>query len=483
MSNVLSDLKPNKVFCFFEEISKIPRGSGNTKAISDYCVNFAKERKLRYYQDELNNIIIFKEASPGREKDNGVIIQGHLDMVTEKKPCIDHDFLNEGINLVIDGDFIHGKDTSLGADDGIGIAYALTILDSHDISHPAIEAVFTVDEEIGMLGAAYIDFSMIKGKYLLNIDSDEEGILTGGCAGGQTSVCKIPISYINGEGQSIKIQISGLKGGHSGVEINKERGNANILLGRVLNNLSENISFYIENIEGGQKDNAIPREASAIIITDPDNISKIDSVIKNMGVAIKNEYSVSDKEISISYEEVSKCESRFISEDDSGKIIFFLMNCPNGVIFHDQNIPELIETSLNLGILRLEGDNVVFTFSVRSSVWERKIYLTDKLKSFMRFLKGTYEEKGVYPEWKFRPNSYLLNKMSNIYEDMFEKKPEIKTIHAGLECGYFLEKNQDLQIVSFGPNNFDIHTTEERLSISSVQRMYDYIIQVLKSLK
>lgn len=482
MDNLLRDLEPGKVFYYFEQISKIPRGSRNTKAISDYCVNFAKEKGFKYYQDESNNVIIIKEATSGRESDKGVIIQGHLDMVTEKKPGAAHDFLKEGIKLYVEGDFLHGTDTTLGGDDGIAVAYAFAILDSDDISHPRLEVILTVDEEIGMLGAAKIDLSMIKGKYLLNIDSDEEGILTCGCAGGMTSTCKLPISTVELTGQRVKIKVSGLKGGHSGAEIHKQRANADILLGRILYQLSEKMDFCLENIAGGFKDNAIPREAEAVIVINKGDILSVNETVNKFNSIFKTEFKVPDKDIHVAYEELDNKENSVICKEDTDKIIFFLMNSPNGVMYHDGDLPELIETSLNLGILRQEDGEVDFVFAVRSSVKERKTALSDRLSSLIKYLGGSYETTGVYPEWKFNPDSVLLKTMSEIYLKMFEKKPEITTIHAGLECGYMLEKCPDLDIVSFGPDNYDIHTTEERLSISSVQKMYDYIIEILKVL-
>lgn len=483
MSDILKELEPNNVFHFFEEVCSIPRGSGNTKLISDYCVRFAKDRNLEYYQDDLNNVIIIKEASAGREHDEGVIIQGHLDMVTEKKPEYECDLLSQGLSLIIDGDYVYANGTTLGADDGIAIAYALAILDDSSISHPRLEVIFTVDEEIGMLGAAYIDMSRIKGKYLINIDSDEEDMLISGCAGGMTAICKFPLHYSDGKGLKIKLKVTGLKGGHSGMEIDKERGNANILLGRLLYQLQDQMNFDLESIQGGFKDNAIPREANAFIIIEDSNRSILLETISKMNVSFKKEYQISDSDVIIIYEEEESGDFKIICKEDREKIIFFLMNCPNGILHRNQSNSNLIETSLNLGILKISNNEVEFTFSVRSSVKERKQALGDKLFALISQLGGSYEIRGNYPEWEYNPESKLLSIMINLNKIMYDKESEVKTIHAGLECGYLLEKSPKLDIVSFGPNIYDIHTTEERLSISSVERIYYYLIELLKILK
>lgn len=482
MSDKLAGLKPEKVFHYFEEIANIPHGSGNTKRISDYCVDFAKQRGLEAIQDELGNVIIVKEAVPGREEDDGIIIQGHLDMVIEKKSDVTRDLMKEGLELKVEGDLLFAEGTTLGADDGIAVAYALALLDEEGVSHPRLEVILTVDEEIGMLGAAHIDLSMIKGKYLLNIDSEEEGILLSGCAGGMTSLCKLPITYTKANGLRIKLKVSGLRGGHSGMEIDKERGNADILLGRALYQLRQKLEFSLESLEGGFKDNAIPREASAILIIDEKNLPVIAGKLDDLDAAFKKEYKVSDNKVELSLKETEHGQFDVISKEDTDKIIFFLMNCPNGVLHHDQTDSFLIETSLNLGILRLVNNEINFSFSVRSSVKERKEMVGDRLRSLIAYLGGGYEIHGSYPEWEYNRDSVLLSTMAEVYQELFGRQSEIKTIHAGLECGYLIQKRPELDIVSFGPNVYDIHTTEERMSISSVQRMYDYLIEILKRL-
>jgi len=503
MSRVLEDLQPCRVFHYFEEICGIPHGSGNTGKISDYCINFALEHKLKYQADEMGNIIIFKDASSGREQDGGVILQGHLDMVNVKKNESKHDFEYEGLELVVDGDYVYAKDTTLGGDDGIAVAYALAILESDTISHPALEVILTVDEEIGLLGAAGIDISGTKSKYMINIDSDADNVLWAGCAGGMTSVCKIPLSKECFTGIRAIVKVSGLRGGHSGGEIDKERGNACIMLGRVLYNLKRICLFSIYDISGGLKDNAIPREAKATIILDMKSqyfvdesalddasndykktkLNDISEMVFKMNQMLKEEYLISDNDVSVSIEIVSEQYEETYDNMSTEQILLFLMNVPNGVQNMSKNIEGLVETSLNLGVLKIEEDTMIAHFSVRSSVESRKKALGDRLKYLTEFIGGDYSYSGDYPEWNFKVDSTLRSVMSGVYKKLFGETPQIAAIHAGLECGYFSEKRPELDIISCGPNIFDIHTTEERISILSVEKVYKFLIEVLKEIK
>lgn len=486
---MLDKLKPERVFYYFREISSIPRGSGNTKQISDYCVSFAKMHNLSYIQDSYNNIIIKKSATKGRESDAGVILQGHLDMVTEKKQDSKHDFNKDGLKLMVEGDYIYAEDTTLGADDGIAIAYALAILEDENISHPSLEAIFTVDEEIGLLGAKSIDLSTVTGKYLLNIDSEEESTLLVGCAGGLTAKCTIPVFFQEidktNDLEKLEITVCGLKGGHSGTEIKKERGNADILLGRVLFELTDKISdIGLIDIYGGTKDNAIPRSATAKLIVPKNLLSEIKEIINKLGETINNELSIIENEVIFkvnNYEMNNK--EKVLDYKSFTKVIFFLMETPNGVINMDKFIDGLVETSLNLGILELNDGYLLAKFSVRSSVKSRKMALSCKLGMLVELLGGEYEAEGEYPEWTYRKQSNLRDLMSKLYKEIFNREPVLETIHAGVECGYFIEKIGDIDAVSFGPDIYDIHTTEEKMSISSVKRVYEYILLILEYIR
>ncbi len=476
-------VRENKVLEYFEIISSIPRGSGNTKAISDYCVSFAKEHGLLYYQDNSNNVIIYKPATAGREADNGVIIQGHLDMVNEKTPDYLHSFEKDGLELVYEGDYIEAKDTTLGGDDGIAIAYALAILDDNSLSHPRLEAVFTVDEEIGMLGAEALDMTRIKGKYLLNVDSEEEGIFLSGCAGGRTVICNIDCDYVSEEGYRYVINISGLKGGHSGTEINKERANAHILMGRVLDKINKSCGINIVNIKGGTKDNVIPNMCTSEILVK--NISGIEDIAENMQKIFRAEYRYSDNEIKVDVisedKQIQKISAG--SEEFTEKVIDFLMLAPQGIYGREKDNAELVESSLNMGSLKVDEEGMCAIYSVRSSVKEKKEYMCSLLEKLCDMLGGRYCEKGDYPAWEYCPESELRKVMISIYKRMYNREPKVETIHAGVECGYFAERCPGIDIVSFGPDIFDIHTVKEKMSISSVQRTYEFILEVLNELK
>lgn len=473
--------KKNKVMKYFEIISSIPRGSGNTKAISDYCVSFAEEHGLEYYQDDYNNVIIYKPAAKNRENDKGVVIQGHLDMVTEKTPESKHSFEDEGLELVYDGDYISAKDTTLGGDDGIAIAYALAILDDDTISHPALEAVFTVDEEVGMLGAEALDMSKIRGKYLLNVDSEEEGIFLAGCAGGRTAVCSIPAEYEQVSGKECTIDISGLKGGHSGTEINKERANAHILMGRILDRVNKACGINIVNIQGGTKDNVIPNRCMAKVVAE--DTKSLQDTISNLEKTFKAEYKYSDRAITVNVSVKDNVNVMAGTKAFTEKVIQFLMLAPQGIYGREPDNAALVETSLNMGSLKVDENGMKAVYSVRSSVKEKKEYLCSLLEKLCDMLGGEYSEQGDYPAWQYSPESKLREVMVSVYREMFKKEPKVETIHAGVECGYFAARCEDIDIVSFGPDIYDIHTVNEKMSLSSVERTYELILEVLNKLK
>ncbi len=481
---VCEQLEPKKVFAFFEELCQIPHGSRNTKQISDYCAAFAKARDLKYIQDPDNNVIIFKDAFKGYEQEEPVIIQGHLDMVCEKDNGVDIDFEKQGLDLYVDGDLLKAKGTTLGGDDGIAIAYALAILDDDSLAHPPLEVIFTVDEEIGMLGAESIDVSMLKGRKLLNIDSEEEGIFLTSCAGGLQANCKIPVSRTDMEGICYEIKVTGLMGGHSGVEIHKERGNAIVLLGRVLTSLSNHVCFAIEQMEGGLKDNAIPRESRAVIVLDSDQSEQeLYAQVEALEQDLKKEYRISDPQITIQCQKLGQEKKSVLHTSSATKVLFFLRMMPNGVQHMSMDIEGLVETSLNAGIMKLSEDQLSTCFALRSSVTSRKYELADQLAFLTEFLGGEAVIGGDYPAWEFKADSSLRELMAETYRDLFQEEPKIQAIHAGLECGILSGKIPDLDCVSFGPNMYDIHTPKERLSISSAERTWKFIVEFLKRSK
>ncbi|MDE6026113.1 MAG: aminoacyl-histidine dipeptidase [Lachnospiraceae bacterium] len=496
---VLSGLSPEKVFYYFEEICGIPHGSGNTRALSDYIVSFAKDRGFKYTQDESNNVIIYKDASKGCEKAPVVIIQGHIDMVCEQKPGRNINFKEEGLRLKKEGNIIYAEGTTLGGDDGIAVAYMLAILDSDDIKHPALECVFTSDEEIGLLGATALDCSGLKGRIMLNIDSEEEGQLLVSCAGGATVTCSIPVEYettqFNHEGFVIKIENA--SGGHSGVEIAKQGANSAKLLGRVLFCLGKKHDVRLSGMWSGGKDNAIPREATAYVYADC-SYDELKKDIDSLEEILKSEYGHTDSELSISV--VTADEGKTIKFDDtalqaelhpmtkesSDKAVAALVNFPNGVIKYSQDIENLVQTSLNLGIMStnvIEGQGEInFSFSVRSSVSTEKYEVIDRLECLSTIFGGNITVSGEYPAWEYRKESRLRDIMCDCYEKLYNEKPQLLAIHAGLECGIFAGKLPGLDCVSYGPDIKDIHTSEEKLYIDSVERTWEYTCKVLEAL-
>lgn len=477
---VCENLEPKRVFAYFEEICGIPHGSGNTKAISDYCVSFAKEHNLRWIQDESNNVIIFKDGSKGYEDSEPVIIQGHMDMVCEKENHVEIDFEKDGLKLYVDGDFLKAEGTTLGGDDGIAVAYALAILEDDSLPHPPLEVVLTVDEEIGLLGAESIDLSMLKGRKLLNIDSDEEGIFLTSCAGGLRADCRMPVSRTETEGMEYELLVTGLKGGHSGSEIHKERGNAVMLLGRVLYELRQSGSFSLETLSGGLKDNAIPREAKALILVSEEDSKELLSTVERLNKTLKQEYRSSDEGITVSCRKLEQKKAQTLTDASLIRILFMLRTMPFGVQNMSMEIQGLVETSLNPGIMTLAEEEFCLCFSVRSSVTSRKYELTERLAFITEFLGGELEMHGDYPAWEYEPQSQVRGLMAETYRDLFQEEPKLQAIHAGLECGILSGKIEHLDAISFGPNNYDIHTPQERLSISSTEKVWKLILEFLK---
>ena len=463
-----------KVVRFFEEFSAIPHGSGNTSFIADYLVDFAKKRDLDYSRDNADNVIIRKPATKGNEDRPAIIFQGHLDMVAEKKPGAAIDMEKEGLTLYRDGDFLRAKDTTLGGDDGVALAYALALLDSDDIPHPDFEAVFTSDEEIGLLGAVALDPTKIKGRLLINIDSDEEGVFTVGCAGGMRSDVTLPVHRINSDFDSYRVKVSGFKGGHSGVEIDKGRVNANKALVEIVSKIGD---ISIVDIRGGNADNAIPRECECVFSSAVDRTE----LISKLGDELKAKYKDIEPDITVNTEKV-ECAAAGLTIEDSKNLISLLYELPSGIIAMSKDIPGLVETSLNMGILKLDEDKAEISFSVRSAKGAEKQALGDRLEKIAKDHGASYSTRGAYPAWEYKKDSHLRDVMKKVYEDMYAKSPEIVIIHAGLECGIFSEKIEGLDCVSIGPNNYDIHTTEERLSLSSLERVWEFLLAVLKEI-
>ena len=478
---MLEHLQPERVFYYFEKMCGIPHGSGNTKQISDFCVDFAKEHGLEYYQDADNNVIIIKEATAGYENAKPVILQGHMDMVCEKTADCPKDMATEGLDVYVDGDEVRAKDTTLGGDNGIAVAMALAILESKEIEHPRVEAVFTVDEEIGLLGAGSIDVSPLKGKTMINIDSEDEGIFTVSCAGGNTSDCRLPIHISDYEGMVYTLEITGCKGGHSGVEIDKGRANPNVLMGRLLQEIQRGASLQIVSVDGGLKDNAIPVQSKAVIVCEQELVVK--ASVEQMQKVFANEYATADPDITIALTREESAKVKVTDPVSTDRMICMLTCMPNGIQSMSMDISGLVQTSLNIGIVETHEDYFRMSFCVRSSVDSEREMLNRRIESLMTQLGGIMSIEGDYKGWEYKKDSSLRELMIEVFKDQYGKEPKVEAIHAGLECGMFAGKIPGLDCVSIGPDLNQIHTVRESMNIPSVQRVYAFVLEVLKRMK
>lgn len=479
MSGVLKDLEPKEVFFYFEEICGIPHGSGNVEQISNYLVNFAKDKNLEYYQDFMKNVIIIKEASEGYEAEEPIIIQGHMDMVAVKKPDCSIDMKTEPLRLAVDGDNVYAEGTSLGGDDGIAVAYALALLASDSIAHPRLEVVLTVDEETGMDGARGIDLSMLKGHKLLNLDSEEEGIFLTSCAGGARVNCALPLGRSMRKGMFYEVTVCGLQGGHSGSEIDKERGNSNCLMGRLLAECLKEENGALVKLTGGLADNAIPRETEAQLLIWKEE-EAFEKAVTDFESKVKKELESKEPDFQVLLKKGGQAEKAVFEEAANRAAVRLLAALPNGIQAMSMDVKGLVETSLNMGIVRTAETEMQVEFSVRSSIESAKEALIRKVEIIAELCGAESTVSGAYPGWAYRKDSPLRETLVRVYREMYGKEPEIQAIHAGLECGLLAEKIADLDCVSLGPDMKNIHTTEETLSISSVKRVWEFCVEVLK---
>ncbi|MGL4772061.1 MAG: aminoacyl-histidine dipeptidase [Clostridium sp.] len=481
---ILQNIQPISVFKYFEDISEIPRGSGDEKRISDYLAKFGRELGLETIQDEALNIIIKKPGTKGYENAPTVIIQGHMDMVCEKNKGTNHDFLKDPLKLRVDGDYIYATDTTLGADNGIAVAYAMALLASNDIPHPPLEVLITSDEETGMTGAMAISPEHITGKLLINLDSEEEGKLLVSCAGGIRIKSSINILWDEvSKENAYEIKVRGLKGGHSGMEIHGERGNSNKLMGRVLKALKEEIDFNLISVDGGSKNNAIPREADAVLVIEEKDKEKLFDIVRNYDEMFKNELQTQDIGVNLTIENKMMNINKVFSKETTSKVIDLLYLYPNGVNTMSMAIKGLTESSTNLGIVTTTEESVEFDSATRSSVASLKDELILRCKTITELVGGEFISSASYPEWAYRRNSPLREVCENVYKRMTGNDAEIIAIHAGVECGLFNERLGDLDMISFGPNLYDVHTPEEHISISSTHNIWEYLKEVLKEIK
>lgn len=479
MEKKLAGLEPASVFDYFEQICAIPHGSRNTRQISDYLVAFAKAHDLRWIQDEANNVILFADGTCGMENCDPVILQGHMDMVCEKDAGCAIDMAAQGLDVTHDGQCVYARGTTLGGDDGIAVAYALALLADRSIAHPPLEVIVTVDEEIGMLGAGVIDLSGLKGRTLINLDSEDEGVFTVSCAGGASAVLSLPVERRTVYGPCVRLSVDGLQGGHSGVEIHKNRANANKVMGELLSRVQQLMPLCLTSLSGGAKGNAIPRSCQAVAVAMGIHLERINAIAAQLQAEIREQYDEPDAVVQAF--DVDALGGNSLSAESTARVIGLLCAAPNGVQAWSRDIEGLVQTSVNLGIVKL-GERFSATFSVRSSVNREKQELLEQLKTLANFYEGAYSQTGEYPAWEYRKDSRLRDTMVQVYTRMFGKAPKVMAIHAGLECGVLGEKLPGLDCVSIGPQMHNIHTSREKLEIASTERTWRFLLEVLKSL-
>lgn len=477
--NVLTGLEPQAVFAFFEQLCAIPHGSGNTAAASAWAVDFARQRGLKHRRDAAGNVVIWKDASPGYEDHPPVMLQGHLDMVCVKDSGISHDFLSDPLELCVEGDWIKARGTTLGGDDGAAVAMALAVLDSGAIAHPPLEVLLTIDEETGMTGANAVDASDLRSRRLINIDSEVEGVFTAGCAGGARSDIRRTFPAAAANGKVCTLTVMGLQGGHSGVDINKGRANANKLLAECLAQLP---GIRLISFSGGEQDNAIPVQARAEVLLADSDVEGAQAAAHAWLERAKEEYP-QDNQFSLQFTWADRNDPvEALSPEDTGSALKLLLDAPNGIQSMEPDLPGQVRTSLNMGVVRLEKGTLHATFCVRSSSGAEKARLFDTLRTLAQANGADYGQHGEYPAWEYRKDSPLRDVMVRVFEKQYGRAPVIETIHAGLECGLLSEKMPGLDAVSIGPDLVDIHSARERMSISSVQRTWAFLLEVLAQL-
>lgn len=481
MTYKITGYQPERLFHFFEDISAIPRGSSNEKAVSDYLVAFAKERGLWYHQDALHNVIIKKPASAGAEDKPAVMLQGHLDMVCEKLAGVDHDFEKDGIDLIVKDGVLTANGTTLGGDNGAAVALMLAVLNDDTLAHPALECVFTTQEETGLTGAAGLNKSLISARTMINLDSEEEGIATVSCAGGMRFTMTRPITRHTASGKLLTIDVSGLLGGHSGTDINKERQNGIILLARLINRVLHETGAQLASFAGGSKDNAIPREVCAVLVCSDADIEKAQSIAEAMAADFAAEL--------VPFEPDFKCTisvkdgaAEVLSEADAKAFISAICLAPNGVRRRNLKQDGFVVTSLNLGVARMDDTTASLVFAPRSSVASLQNYTTDCLYLLAETFGFDCDIAGAYPGWSFAEESPIRDTFIASYRELFDADLKIEAIHAGLECGLFSDALPGLDAIAVGPTIRGCHTPDEYLPLDSFERFYSLLTDVLSRL-
>lgn len=484
MNKAIAGLEPESVWNHFYDLSQIPRCSGNEEAVGQHVIDMAEQLGFKWKKDHVGNIVIKKPATKGMEDRPACVIQGHLDMVCEKNKDTVHDFEKDPIKLVRDGEWITADGTTLGSDNGIAVAMALAVMESTDIPHPEMEFLFTVDEETGLTGANELKSDFVDGRILLNIDSEEEGALYIGCAGGQHTILEKEIDWeSNGVfPRTYSLKVGGLRGGHSGLNIHEEFGNAIKLLGRFLYQLDQKIDFQLAGVEGGSKHNAIPREAEAIICLKEDQVDVIQKMASEYEKIFMEELKFVEKKVEITLSETKQTDKVF-SEDLKNRVIRLLHAIPHGVMGMSHAVEGLVETSTNMAVIENQNGRIHMLTSQRSSIPSGVVDIASKVRALGELSTFNVEEGGGYPPWVPNPDSALLKTCKNIYKNKYSTEPEVKAIHAGLECGIIGEHYPGMDMISFGPDIEGAHSPDERIRISSVKHVWDYLLEILKEIK
>lgn len=476
---VLDQLEPKAVFSYFETICGIPHGSGNTGPIADYLVKFAQDRGLAWYRDAANNVVLTKPASPGYEAADTMILQAHTDMVCEKAPGVEFDFAKDAIRPIVEGDTLRADGTTLGADNGISVAMILALLDDAELKHPKIEALLTTDEETGMVGAFAFDCSHLTGHKFINLDSEYEGVLMCSCAGGANAYSTIPVQREESALQLVELTVSGLASGHSGVEIDKGRANANVLMGRLLGTLGEKLSYQLVKLEGGSRETAIAATAAAVIGVAEGCADTAAEIAESCGAVFAKEYAAAEPGLTVIAKTLPSETVSALTAESTALVTRVLLALPDSVQAMSVDMPGLVQTSLNFGILKLRETELYCANTVRSSMTTQKLWILNKVRAVAELAGGTTEITGSYPGWSYNPHSVVKDTILAVYKDLFGKEATVEAVHAGIECGLFADSIPDLDCVSIGPDMGDVHTPKEHLSISSTARTYALLKEVL----
>ena len=477
---VLSDLEPQALFGFFEELCAIPRGSHHTGAISEYLVSFAQKRGLKCRRDELDNVIIWKDAAPGYEGAPVVMLQGHMDMLVEKERECSRNTDKDGLDIFVDGDEIGAHGTTLGADDGIGVAMMLAALDDDRLLHGPLECVFTADEEVGMQGVRGLDVSDLKAKLMINLDSLEERVFTVSCAGSTRVVSTLPVKRAPFDGRICALMVDGFVGGHSGEDIHRGRANANHLMGRALMEIMEKTDLRLLTVSGGAKDNTIPRDAAALIQVK--DLAAAKAAAQALGPILESEYRAAESKVRV---RLFPTRSHFVAMDEEStrRAATFLFCAPNGVQMMSVEVPGLVQTSLNFAQVYTEDDDVVVRFMIRSSINSQAEETARRVMALTRALGGTATIPSSYSAWQYRPQSHLRDVMTDAFRTVYGIEPRIAAQHASLECGIFSGKIPDLDCISIGPDVINVHIPRERLKVASTWRTWALLRETLRRLK